>query len=339
MICAQLRTTPTISAESSTTRSSFRDKLFLSSSFKWWFLVRGLRRQTLLSIGKVALAVKGPLAKFVAHSAAAAGVVRFICPGASEVAEGAETHSLIRENPARWPGFQAATWCLGGVVFRYEVPVDQVPERFNILWTHVAVVDVVGVFPYVAGQQRGVAAGQRAAGTDGAGQGQGTVGLLHQPAPAGTEGADGNLAELFLELVEGTEGGVDRVSQGTGRLATGVGGQAVPVEGVIPDLGSVVEDAARGGLDDLFQGFAFELGAWDQVVQVHDVGVVVLVVVVFQGFLGNMRLQGVMSVGQRRQFESHGLSPNQVRCGVREADHGRLSKRRELSLCAASPGS
>ncbi|MNZ45926.1 hypothetical protein D3C78_635930 [compost metagenome] len=92
---------------------------------------------------------------------------------------------------------------------------------------------------------------------------------------------------------------------------------------MVPDLSGVVEDTARGGLDDLFQGFAFELGAWHQVVQVHDIGVVVLVVVVFQGFLGNVRLQGVVGVRQRRQFKSHGDSPNQVCCGERKADHGR----------------
>jgi hypothetical protein len=48
-----------------------------------------------------------------------------------------------------------------------------------------------------------------------------------------------------------------------------------------------------------------------------------------------MRLQSIMSVGQRRQFESHGLSPNQVRCGVREADHGRPSSGVSYLSCAA----
>src|SRR5690606_6910084 len=143
----------------------------------------------------------------------------------------------------------------------HEVPVDQVPEGLDVLRTHVAVVDVVGVFPNVAGQQRSVAAGHRVACADGAGQSQGTVGLLHQPAPAGTEGTDGNLAELFRELIEGTEGGVDGISQSAGGLTTTVGLHAVPVEGVVPHLGGVVEDAAGGGLDDLFQGLAFKFGA------------------------------------------------------------------------------
>lgn len=218
--------------------------------------------------------------------------------------------------------------------------VGHLVRAFHILWTHVTVVDVVGVFPDVAGQQRGIAAGQRVAGADGACQGQGTVSLFHQPAPTGTEGADRSLGELFLELVERTESGVDRLGQCASRLAAGVWRQAVPVESVVPDLGGVVEDATRRGFDDLFQGLAFELGARHQVVQVHDIGVVVLVVVILQGFLGDVRLQGIVCVGQRRQFESHDNSPNQVSCGERKADHGRPNKRRGVcTLCGAGAGS
>ncbi|MNT38152.1 hypothetical protein D3C72_1743350 [compost metagenome] len=106
---------------------------------------------------------------------------------------------------------------------------------------------------------------------------------------------------------------------------------------MVPDLSGVVEDAARRALDDLFQGLAFEFGAWDQVVQVHDIGVVVLVVVILQGFLGDVRLQGIVGVRQRRQFKSHGGSPDSglVR-GLRRADHGRpYERRRVCTLCDA----
>src|SRR5690606_28212819 len=115
---------------------------------------------------------------------------------------------------------------------------------------------------------RSVAEGYRVDETDRAAEGKGAVRYLHQPAPAGTEGADGNLAELFLEGFEGTEGLVDGFGQLAGGLAAAVGAQAVPVESVVPHLGSVVEQAAAGGLDDLFQALAFVLGACDQVVQV-----------------------------------------------------------------------
>src|SRR5690606_32009806 len=187
----------------------------------------------------------------------------------------------------------------GSEVLRHEVPVHQVPERLDILRTGVAVVDVVGMLPHVTGQQRSVTGGDRIAGADGAYQAQRAVSLLHQPAPAGTEGADGNLAELFLECVEGAECLVDRFCQFTGGLAAAIGAQAVPVEGVVPDLGSVVEQSAAGGLDDLCQALALVVCAGDQVVQVDHIGVVVLAVVIGQGLGGDVRLKSVFGMGKR----------------------------------------
>jgi hypothetical protein len=74
--------------------------------------------------------------------------------------------------------------------WRHELPVDQVPERFQVLRAGVAVVDVVGVLPDVDGQQRRDALRQRAAGVAGVVDGHGAVGLLHQPGPAGAEVVD-----------------------------------------------------------------------------------------------------------------------------------------------------
>ena len=50
------------------------------------------------------------------------------------------------------------------------------------------------------------------------------------------------------------------------------------------------------GLDDGFQILAFELGAWDQVVQIGHVGSVVLVVMVVERLGGHVRLEGVLFV-------------------------------------------
>lgn len=75
--------------------------------------------------------------------------------------------------------------------------------------------------------------------------------------------------------------------------------QAVPVERVVPDLCGVVEHTARGLLDDVFEAQVLELGALDQVVQVRDVGLVVLAVVELQRFLGDVRRQSVLGVRQR----------------------------------------
>lgn len=58
-------------------------------------------------------------------------------------------------------------------------------------------------------------------------------------------------------------------------------GAAVPVEGVVPDLRCVVEHAAFRRADDLFEGLAFERSAFDQVVEVSDIRLVVFTVVIF----------------------------------------------------------
>jgi hypothetical protein len=172
------------------------------------------------------------------------------------------------------------------VVSGDEVPVDLAPDRFEVLRAGVAVVDVVGVLPDVDGEQRGLAFGERGAGVGGVQQVDTAVGVLDQPGPAGAEVGSGGLAEGLLELVEGAELGVDGVGQGAAGLAAAVRAQAVPVEGVVPDLGGVVEDAAGRLFDDVFQGQVLELGAWDQVIQVGDVGLVMFAVVVVDGLGG-----------------------------------------------------
>jgi hypothetical protein len=95
---------------------------------------------------------------------------------------------------------------VSGHVAGHELPVDQVPERFQVLRAGVAVVDVVGVLPDVDGQQRRDAFRQRAAGVAGVVDGDGAVGLLYQPGPAGAEVVDRGVGELLLEVREGAEG-------------------------------------------------------------------------------------------------------------------------------------
>jgi hypothetical protein len=57
---------------------------------------------------------------------------------------------------------------------------------------------------------------------------------------------------------------------------------------VVPYLSGVIEDATGRFLDDFFQRGIFKLGTLDQVVQVGDVGLMMLAVVEFQGFLGDV---------------------------------------------------
>ena len=69
----------------------------------------------------------------------------------------------------------------------YEVPVYQSPERFQVVWTYVAVIDVVSVFPQVNSQQRSLTFSQRAASVASVNDIDRTVSIFNQPSPARTE--------------------------------------------------------------------------------------------------------------------------------------------------------
>src|SRR5437867_9467067 len=85
------------------------------------------------------------------------------------------------------------------------VPVDQmIAERLQIVGTAVAVVDVVGVLPDVAAEDRRGAVDQRALAVRGLGDFELAV-LDRQPAPAGAELADAGGGEIGLELLEPAE--------------------------------------------------------------------------------------------------------------------------------------
>ena len=145
------------------------------------------------------------------------------------------------------PAFVLALSFCGYSVFHVlgdEVPVRQLPEGLDVLRPRVAAVDVVGMFPNVAGQQGLVLGRQRRAGVAGRAQFESTVRHLNEPCPAGAELADGGFGKLFLKLLEGPEVLLDALEQRAGRFARGIRAEAVPVEGVVPDLGGVVEDFA-----------------------------------------------------------------------------------------------
>ena len=98
---------------------------------------------------------------------------------------------------------------------------------------------VVGVFPHVAGQKRDVAAVERGGGVGGGDQIQLARRGFHQPCPARAEGADGAGVEGFLEGFKAAPFGVDGFSECAGGAALACGGEAEPVEGVVPGLRGV----------------------------------------------------------------------------------------------------
>jgi len=93
-----------------------------------------------------------------------------------------------------------------------ELPVRQLPEGLDVLGPRVAVVDVVGVLPDIAGQQGLVLGRQRGAGVAGRAQFESSARYLNEPGPAGAEQVDldrstlvgwvGGASRLLAPLVE-----------------------------------------------------------------------------------------------------------------------------------------
>ncbi len=76
-------------------------------------------------------------------------------------------------------------------------------------------------------------------------------------------------------------------------------------------LARIVEEAgvlAERALDDLLERLAFEPAAFQQLVAVVDIGLVVLVVVIFERLARHIGRQCIMGVGQIGQLERHEIS-------------------------------
>lgn len=116
----------------------------------------------------------------------------------------------------------------------------------------------------------------------------------------------GGIGELFLERLEVAKGLFDRVGEFATGLAAAIGLHRGPVEAVIEVLGGVVEKAAGSGLlHDLLDRRVFVLGPLGEIVEIGDIGGVMLAVMELQRFPGKVRRESVNRIGQIGECESH----------------------------------
>src|SRR3546814_4007682 len=92
------------------------------------------------------------------------------------------------------------------------------------------------------------------------------------------------------------------------RLTAAARLHGVPEEGVVPHLGSLIEERAGTRLDDLLEGLVGMLGARDQLVGLAHVGLMVLAVMEAQGLSRAVRFQCVLRVGQGGELKGHAVS-------------------------------
>jgi len=199
------------------------------------------------------------------------------------------------------------------------VAVDEILEEVQAA---VLVVEVVGVLPDIDGEDGNNAIDDRAVTVVGADDLElAGVGIPDEPDPTRAEVSCTVLDELFNESVIAAEIlndlGVDLEARVTGATR---GGDRLPVERVVEVLACVVEDAllvslAVGCLDDVFKCHGGELGTSHELVEVVDVGSMVLTMVDVEGLFREV-LEFVGLVRQGRKSEGHDALSRTRMCGL-----------------------
>ncbi len=184
-----------------------------------------------------------------------------------------------------------------GVSCFYLFPIHDVPEGMELGGAAVLVVEVVGVFPDVEGEQGPQAAGDGVAGVGLLGDLQGAVLVGGEPDPAAAEEGDAAGFEFGLEGGEAPPLFVDLGGEGAGGCRRAARGELGKVEVMVEDLAGVVEEGAGGLADDLSQGQVFEAAAGEQLVEVVDVGLEVFAVVEGEGAFADDGFERVKGVG------------------------------------------
>ena len=166
------------------------------------------------------------------------------------------------------------------------LPVEDLPEGGEMGGTAVLVVEIVGVFPDVEGEQGFEALGDGVVRSGLLGDDQGAVFLCGEPHPAAAEEGDAFGLELGLEGIHTPPLLQDLGRQRRLRVKPAMrvrGTELREVEVVIQDLAGVVEDGAGGLLHNLFQREIFHAAAGKQFVEVINVALQMLSMVEFEG--------------------------------------------------------
>ena len=142
------------------------------------------------------------------------------------------------------------------------------------------------------------------------------LGVDRQPGPAAAEPAEGGLRELLLELVEAAEHAPHRFAEVAGRFAPLTLAERFPEQAVVGVAAAVVTDGGPNRLGHLLevgdQRVDREIGEripLERLVQIRDVGGVVLAVVDLHRAGIDGGLEGVEGIGERGQHVGHGEAP------------------------------
>ena len=166
----------------------------------------------------------------------------------------------------------------------------------------VLVVEVVGVFPDVEGQEGLEAVGGGVVGAGVLADGKSAVGIGLEPDPAGAEEGGAGGDERGLEGGEGAPLAGDLGLEGRFLHPFGARNdnrrtELRKVQIMVQNLTGIVEDAPGRFLNNLLQGHRLKLGPSDEFIQIVHIALQVLAVVKRQGTGADDGLQRVNRIG------------------------------------------
>ncbi len=195
------------------------------------------------------------------------------------------------------------------ITFFDDGPIHDLPKGVQLRSPPILIVEVIGVFPDIEGQQRFIAFGDRVVGIGFLRDHQSAVGLGREPGPAGAEKAGAFGFEFGFESFKAPPLFLDLGFETPGRLRcpvrpgmTIVCTELRKVQVVIQDLPGVIENAAFGFADDFFEGHILERSAGNQFVEIVDVGLEVFAVVEGKGLGTDDRFEGIRCVREFDEF-------------------------------------
>lgn len=141
------------------------------------------------------------------------------------------------------------------VIFLDSVPVNNVPDSFEVIGATVLVEEVIGVLPDVHTEDGGAGAfcdafHERVILVGSGADAQGFVVVDAEPNPAAAEACDACGFEFGLEVGEGAEGFLDCFGELAYGLTAFAWAEDFPKEGVVPVSSAVIADGIADGIGE-----------------------------------------------------------------------------------------
>ena len=191
-------------------------------------------------------------------------------------------------------------------------PVHDIPECTNVVGAAILVVEIVGVFPDVEAEDGSATFGERGVLVWGAFDDECAISADAEPCPDAAEAGGSGFIELFPEVIEGTECGIDCGGEFASGFSATAGGEDGPKEGVVGMSATVIANDGADVFgdcveifDEVFNGFGCEWGAFEGGIDVVDVCLVVFGVMDFHGARIDMRFERVVGVGELGEGVGH----------------------------------